>query len=173
MFALLLFMEKCMENIKFYEIQAAYVDYLAQYAPHLFRNRQEGQANERKYIGVVLRVGANDYFAPLSSFKAKHQRMKEGLDFIKIRRYGVINLNNMFPVPPGACSYVDFASVRDTKYRSLLLAEYRFVKSIQDKIRKNAAALYKHKLVNGDSTPLAKRCNDFALLETMCAEYVP
>ena len=77
MFALLLFMEKCMENIKFYEIQAA---------------------------------------------------------------------------------YVDFASVRDTKYRSLLLAEYRFVKSIQDKIRKNAAALYKHKLVNGDSTPLAKRC---------------
>lgn len=142
MFALLLFMEKCMENIKFYEIQAAYVDYLAPYAP-------------------------------LSSFKAKHQRMKEGLDFIKIRRYAVINLNNMFPVPPGACSYVDFASVRDTKYRSLLLAEYRFVKSIQDKIRKNAAALYKHKLVNGDSTPLAKRCNDFALLETMCAEYVP
>ena len=161
-----------MENIKFYEINAAYVDYLAPYAPHLFHNRQEGEVNERKYIGVVLQVGENDYFAPLSSFKPKHQRMKEGLDFIKIRRYAVINLNNMFPVPPSACSYVDFSTVRDTRYRDLLLAEYRFVKSIQDKIRKNAAALYKHKLSSGDSTPLAKRCNDFPLLEAMCAKYM-
>ena len=170
--ALLLYGENCMESIKFYEIQAAYIDYLAPYAQHLFRNRQEGQANERKYIGVVLQVEGHDYFAPLSSFKPKHQHMKEGLDFIKIRRYAVINLNNMFPVPPGVRSYVDFSSVKDSRYQSLLLAEYRFVKSIQDKIRKNAAALYRHKLANGNSTPLAKRCNDFVLLESVCANYM-
>ncbi|MBR2214689.1 MAG: type III toxin-antitoxin system ToxN/AbiQ family toxin [Selenomonadaceae bacterium] len=73
-----------MENIKFYEIHTAYINYLAPYAPHLFRNRQEGQGHERKYIGIILQVGEYDYFAPLSSFKSKHQRMKEGLDFIKI-----------------------------------------------------------------------------------------
>ena len=162
-----------MENIKFYEIHAAYIDYLAVYAPHLFRNRQETHAHERKYIGVVLEVGGMDYFAPLSSFKPKHQRMKEGLDFIKVRRYAVINLNNMFPAPPSVRSYVDFSAVKDARYKALLLAEYRFVKSIQEKIRKNAAALYKHKLTSGNSTPLSKRCNDFSTLEAACAKYTP
>ena len=116
-----------MENIKIYEINAAYINYLVPYAPHLFHNRQQGQANERKYIGIVLQVNGLDYFAPLSSFKPKHRRMKEGLDFIKIKDYAVINLNNMFPVPLSECRYVNFETVRDPKYKSLLLAEYRFI----------------------------------------------
>lgn len=160
-----------MESIKIYEIDAAYIDYLVPYAPHLFHNRQKGQANERKYIGVVLQINGFDYFAPLSSFKPKHRKMKEGLDFLKVEDYAVINLNNMFPVPISECRYVNFNQVRDPSYRSLLLAEYRFIKSIQEKIRKNAAALYRHKQINGDKTPLAKRCNDFVLLETKCKEY--
>lgn len=160
-----------MDEIKIYEVNAEYIDYLAACAPHLFHNRQEGQSHERKYIGVVLRVNEMDYFAPLSSFKPKHRLMKEGLDFIKIQRYAVINLNNMFPVPKHVCSYVDFNAVKDQRYRSLLLSEYRFIRSIQGKIRKNAAALYKHKLANGNGTSLSKRCNDFLLLESMCAEY--
>ena len=82
-----------MENLKIYEINAAYINYLVPYAPHLFHNRQQGQANERKYIGIVLQVNGLDYFAPLSSFKPKHRRMKEGLDFIKIKDYAVINLS--------------------------------------------------------------------------------
>lgn len=160
-----------MDNIKIFEINTAYIDYLAPYAPHLFRNRQKGQANERKYIGVVLQINGLNYFAPLSSFKQKHIKMREGLDFLKIKNYAVINLNNMFPVPMSECRYVNFSDVKDPSYKSLLLSEYRFIKSIQDKIKKNAAALYKHKQINGDKTPLAKRCNDFALLETMCKKY--
>lgn len=36
------------------------------------------------------------YFAPLSSYKPKHEKMKNGLDFIKVGNYAVININNMF-----------------------------------------------------------------------------
>ena len=43
-----------MTEIKIYEINADYVDYLAPFAPHLFRNSKKGQANTRKYIGIVL-----------------------------------------------------------------------------------------------------------------------
>ncbi len=39
------------------------------------------------------------YFAPLSSYKDKHKKMLETVDFIKIKDYAVINLNNMIPVP--------------------------------------------------------------------------
>lgn len=112
-----------------------------------------------------------EYFAPLSSFKPKHEKMKEGLDFIKILRYAVINLNNMFPVPYSERVYVNFETIKDPNYKSLLLAEYRYIKSVQKKIQKNATALYKHKQINGDSTLLARRCNDFALLEDKCRSY--
>lgn len=160
-----------MEDIRFYEIHPKYIEYLEPFAPHLFHNKKKEQIHERKYIGILLRVNDCDYFAPLSSFKPKHLHMKNGLDFIKIRQYAVINLNNMFPVPKEECEYVDFKAVGDVKYRSLLLAEYRFVKSIQDKIRKNAQTLYRYKITHGNATSLAKRCNDFARLEHACKKY--
>ena len=42
---------------------------------------------------------------------------------------------------------------------------------MQEKIRKNAQLVYKHKVENGNSTALAKRCNDFLLLESACKQY--
>lgn len=106
-----------------------------------------------------------NYFAPLSSFKAKHEKMKNGLDFIKIGNYAVINLNNMFPVPNGEYTYVNIPMVRDSQYWKLLMSEYRIIRKLQDKIMKNTAEIYKHKIKKGNTTALAKRCNDFSLLE--------
>ena len=160
-----------MDNLKIYEVNSKYVEYLSAFAPHLFLNKQAGQRNERKYIGIVLQVNGLDYFAPLSSFKEKHHRMKESLDFIKIKDYAVINLNNMFPVPPNECRYVNIQAETDFKYRDLLRAEYRYIKMIQEKIRKNANTVYHLRLREGNTTALGKRCNDFSLLEKMCREY--
>lgn len=159
-----------MDNIKFYQVSPDYVDYLIPYAPHLFHNKQQGQQNERKYIGIVLTINDMNYFAPLSSFKEKHKRMREGLDFIKVKNYAVINLNNMFPVPNGQYSYVDISKEHNPKYKSLLLSEYRYIKSIQEKIRKNAANLYQIK-IKGEVSSLTKRCNDFLKLEELCQKY--
>ncbi len=160
-----------MENIKFYQVNNDYIDYLLSYAPHLFQNKKPGQKNERKYIGIILQINRVDYFAPLSSFKQKHINMNEMLDFIKVKNYAVINLNNMFPVPEEEYSYVDISKEQDINYKTLLQAEYRFIKTIQEKIRKNAAVIYKHKIEKGDSTSLARRCNDFLVLEEMCKKY--
>ena len=96
-----------MDNLKFYEVNQEYIDFLVPFAPHLFHNKKPGQHNDRKYIGVVFNINGFEYFAPLSSFKDKHRKMKESLDFIKIKNYAVINLNTMFPVPPSERTYVD------------------------------------------------------------------
>lgn len=160
-----------MENIKLYEVDNNYINYLSEFAPHLFLNKKSGQTNERKYIGVVLHINGADYFAPLSSYKPKHHKMSNRVDFIKIKNYAVINLNNMFPVIDGVYSYVDINSVRDIQYKNLLLAEYRFIKSIQNNIRKNALVLYKLKVNATEKTPLTERCNDFKLLEEKAAHY--
>ena len=94
---------------------------------------KKGQQNERKYIGVVFQVNGVNYFAPLSSFKEKHKKMRDSIDFIKIKNYTVINLNNMFPVLEEKYTYVDISKERNAKYKSLLLAEYRYIKSIHEK----------------------------------------
>lgn len=160
-----------MENIKLYEVNANYINYLSLYEPHLFLNKKSRQKNERKYIGIVFQINGFDYFAPLSSFKDKHRRMKEAIDFIKVKDYAIINLNNMFPVPLTERKYVNILSERDPHYKALLLAEYRFIKSIQNKIRKNAQNVYKIKIRDGNNTVLAKRCNDFLALEKACKQY--
>lgn len=73
--------------------------------------------------------------------------MKNGLDFIKIGDYAVININNMFSVPNGEYTYVDIPTVKDSQYRKLLMTEYHIIRKLQDKIMKNAAEVYKHKFV--------------------------
>lgn len=97
--------------------------------------------------------------------------MKNGLDFLKIGNYAVININNMFPVPDGEYTYVDIPKVKNPQYRKLLSTEYRIIRKMQDKIRKHAAEVYKHKINHGCATALAKRCNDFLLLEEKCKQY--
>jgi len=159
-----------MDNIKLYRVSNTYVEYLLPHAPHLYHNSQTSQQNERPYIGVVLHINNLDYFAPLSSFKEKHRRMSNGLDFIKVKNYAVINLNNMFPVPQGCYTYINISKEHDPQYKALLLAEYRCLKSIQDKIRKNALTLYRLK-IKGEKSSLTRRCNDFLKLETLCKKY--
>lgn len=158
-------------GISFYEIDETYIDYLAQFAPHLFHNKQAGQQNERKYIGVLLTINGYDYFAPLSSFKPKHAKMKEALDFLKIGDYAVINLNNMFPAAKKHCHFVDFSKEHNPQYKKLLESEYRIIRVRQDKILKNAVTLYNHRIKNGDTTGLGRRCNDFKLLEEKAKLY--
>lgn len=158
-------------GIKLYEVSPVYIDYLGAYASHLFQNKKPGQHNERKYIGIILQVNDMNYFAPLSSLKPKHEKMTNRLDIIKIGQYAVININNMFPVPEGLYTYVDISKVKNAQYRKLLMSEYRIIRKLQDKIKKNAAELYKQKTEKKISTALTNRCNDFLLLEKMCRQY--
>lgn len=158
-------------NIKFYEVDSNYINYLAQFEPRLFHNKQANQQNERKYIGILLKINGFNYFAPLSSFKTKHCNMKESLDFIKIGNYAVLNLNNMFPALSKYCQYVDFDKVPDEQYKKLLYSEYRIIKVKQEKILKNSSTLYNYKINNKEETPLAQRCNDFLLLESKAKIY--
>lgn len=42
---------------------------------------------------------------------------------------------------------------------------------LRSAVHKNARTLYSYKLKYGDSTRLAKRCDDFAALERLCDAY--
>ena len=155
-------------QIRIYEIQDAYINYLGNYQKHLYNHSKE---RNRKYIGIVLDINGIKYFAPLSSFKEKHKKMRESVDFIKLKNYAVINLNNMIPVPDDQIIYIDINKEKDPSYKFLLQSESREINRQKNRIRKNAYIVYRHKVLNGNSTALAKRTNDFELLEKLYKEY--
>ncbi|MDD6071344.1 MAG: type III toxin-antitoxin system ToxN/AbiQ family toxin [Clostridiales bacterium] len=159
-----------LRGLKLYEINSNYIKYLAKYQDHLFIS--DGDKANRKYIGIILQMNGLKYFAPLSSFKQKHKRMKGSVDFIKLRDYAVININNIVPVPEGEYHLVDVNGTKDQQYRFLMQAESREINRQRNRILKNADIVYKHKLRYGDATPLAKRTNNFVELEKRCKEYI-
>ncbi|MBR6666707.1 MAG: type III toxin-antitoxin system ToxN/AbiQ family toxin [Lachnospiraceae bacterium] len=157
------------DNIRIYKVKSEYIKYLSMYQKHIFT--QDAEKDNRKYIGVVFEIKGMKYFAPLSSYKDKHKKMKESVDIIKIKDYAVINLNNMIPVPASQVMDIDINKEKDSSYRYLLQAESREINKQRNRIKKNAEIVYSHKKHNGITTPLSSRTNDFELLEKLCKEY--
>ena len=161
-----------METIALYEIDLEYIDYLSQFEERLFKNKKISQSFTRKYVGVVLQINGFDYFAPLSSFKPKHKRLCETVDFLKVGTYAVINLNNILPAPISLCTKVIIDAIQDERYKSLVRAEYRIIRQKSALILANAKFVYDHKILNDGKSKLSRRCNDFRLLEEKCKDYI-
>ena len=160
-----------MAKLLFYEIDTEYVDFLSKFSRHLFHNAKTSQTYSRKYIGILFEINGLKYFAPLSSFKPKHKRLSETVDFIKIGDMAVINLNNMFPVPDGIYTLKNPRTEPNEQYRTLLNNEIRIIRQKTERIINNAKFVYNHKATNDGKSKLSRRCNDFKLLEAQCKEY--
>lgn len=94
------------KNFKLVKVDYKYCDYLSEYDERVPYNR--GIKDLRPFIGILFEVDGIEYFAPLSSPKEKHKKLKNTMDLVKIDngRYGVINFNNMIPVTNK--NYIEF-----------------------------------------------------------------
>lgn len=86
------------KKLKIVKVNSKYCDCLRKYDCRVPFNA--GSKELRPFIGVLFKINDCEYFAPLSSPKIKHKKLKNSLDLIKIKndKYGVINFNNMIPV---------------------------------------------------------------------------
>lgn len=80
----------------------------------------------RPFIGVLFKVENCMYFAPLSSPKPKHLKLKSKTDFLKLDggKLGAINFNIMLPVTAKNVVKIDLdqkgKSKQEEKYIQLL-----------------------------------------------------
>ena len=88
-----------MTSLKLVTVNSKYCEYLRQYDYRVSFNSNEKET--RPFVGILFEINEIKYFAPLSSPKPKHQKMKNTIDFYKIDsgKLGAINFNNMIPVP--------------------------------------------------------------------------
>ena len=94
-------------SLKIVRVDSHYCDFLRNFDSKVSYNA--GLKELRPFIGVLFKINDCEYFAPLSSPKIKHKRLKNTLDMIKIKdgEYGVINFNNMIPVTKNNYSIID------------------------------------------------------------------
>ena len=120
--------------MRLYHVSDTYIQYLKQFDERVPDNKNQ----KRPYVGIVVEVGGVTYYAPLSSPKPKHLKMKNGKDFRKINKgvYGAINFNNMIPVPVEELLLIDFNAIQDKQYRRLLQHQYEYIKEDEANIIK-------------------------------------
>lgn len=160
--------------MKFYNIKDDYIRFLRGYDPKVAENKHES----RPYIGVVFQIGEVSYYTPFTSPKPKHERMKNGKDFRKIKqgKYGAINFNNMIPVPSSELLLKDINNEPDQQYKRLLQNQYKAIKADWSAIQKTAENLRnlvltpEENLGNYDKRVKARCCN-LALLESVYVNY--
>lgn len=148
---------------RFQTIDTEYVDYLRDACgiQNVLDNKETSRF-KRPYIGIVLQVDDYKYYVPLSSPKNNDYIYVNGRktirrDVIPIIRLivesengelelkGKLKFSSMIPVPDNVITYYDISQETNEDYRMLLEKEYEFIKSNQDKIKRNARVLYNQK----------------------------
>ena len=162
-------------NLKIVRVNSDYCDHLRKYDNKVSYNKFEKEL--RPFIGILFKIDTCEYFAPLSSPKPKHKKMKNTVDFFKIKNgeLGAVNFNNMIPVNEKNYTLVDLnketLTLSELKYQRLLRQQLEWLNANYHQVKNKSFKLYQ--LYNNDKLPknIKARCCDFKLLEDKCLEY--
>ncbi len=157
--------------MKIYKVDIDYIKYL-----HNFDNRVQYNENytdtlnqNRPYVGVVLNINGQNYFAPLEHPRPSHKKLKSNLHIYKIKggKYGIIGLNNMIPIPNAAL--INF-NINTDNNKNILVSQYIECSKDWNNIQSRAIQIYNKRITSPNKFEKKMFCN-FALLEQKCSEY--
>ena len=163
------------EPLMLVRVDANYCNYLRKYDDKVPYNYNEKE--KRPFVGVLFKINNIMYFAPLSSPKPKHLKLKSKLDFLKIDngKLGAINFNNMLPVTKNNIIKLDLdkecLTKSEEKYSKLLKEQIYWLNRHGNKIYGRSRKLYDKYIDSTLDKNIANRCCNFKLLEEKCKEY--
>lgn len=155
--------------LRFYTIKDDFINKMKSLDPKI----QNNYGGTRPYVGVLLKINGLKYYAPLSSYKPKQDKINN-ITVFKIyekgnpdNKLGVIHINNMFPVTDD--QLIEVTIDVTVKYGRLLQNQYEFILHFQDKIQAQAQQLYELAIKNRNSFIGRISC-DFKALENALKE---
>lgn len=179
-----------MVKLNLYYIDMKYVRNLSHVDDHVMSVSPQRQKQSRPFVGIVIMLNGRNYCIPMSSPKAKFQKMKSQMDLIKIfdnrhkdsngspKLIGVLNINNMIPVDKAVISDVDLrVSPKDDRetqrYKELMQMQIKFCRQNADVILSRARKVYDLVMLTPEKhRNLTRRCLNFAALESILEEYL-
>lgn len=167
--------------MRWYSIDEDFLDYLRSIETRIPKI-DYGEDKFKPFFGALFEIGDLVYVTQVSHPQARHNRMKDNLDFVKLydgsRLMAVVNLNYMFPVKKSKLTEVNYGKLDEFRtfknnhqrnnYITLLKKELRQIKS--KKVNEKALALYNLKYTYPEHA-VSKRCIDFKMLEQKCIEF--
>jgi protein AbiQ len=162
-------------NLKLVRVNSDYCDYLRKFDYRVSYNKAEKKL--RPFIGILFKINKIEYFAPLSSPKKKHLRMKNKIDFYKLDngKLGAVNFNNMIPVNPDNYEIIHLRNekltVSEKKYQELLIDQLTWLNEHYYQVKSKSFKLYNMYVKGKLSKNINDRCCNFKLLEEKSKEY--
>ncbi len=126
---------------------------------------------------MLFEVDNFKYFAPLTSPKSKHLKMKNTIDFLRLDNgnLGAINFNNMLSVKENNIEILDLNETCKTKleckYQKLLKEQIYWLNRNSEKLYRRTKKLYYGYINNKLNIKIMNRCCNFRLLEEKCEQY--
>ncbi|MCD8308157.1 MAG: type III toxin-antitoxin system ToxN/AbiQ family toxin [Clostridia bacterium] len=168
------------ERLRIYTIDMKYILNLANVDDNVLSVSPQIHKDTRPFVGIIIICDQKKYCVPLSSHKAKHQNMRNDVDFTKIiyngQLIGVLNFNNMIPVNDTVVQPIDLNITKtdtpeDRHYKELLMNQQTFCQQNQDAIVKKANKLYTLITTGKANSYLKRRCCNFTKLEDVLAKW--
>ena len=156
-------------NLEIVRVDSDYCDYLRKFDNKVAYNKYEKEL--RPFIGILFEIDTCKYFAPLSSPKPKHKKMKNMIDFFKIKdgELGAVNFNNMIPVTDNNYTLVDLnketLTIAEQKYQKLLKEQLSWLNAHYRQVKNKSFKLYQLYNNRKLSDNMKSRCCNFKLLE--------
>lgn len=164
-----------LEELKLVKIDKNYCEYLRKYDSKVIYNSNEKE--NRPFIGVLFEVNQCKYFAPLSSPKEKHKKMKNCIDFLKLDHgeLGAINFNNMIPVEENNIEIINIdkrsRNIKEIEYNKLLKKQIFWLNRNKKILYIKSYKLYTKYINNKLDFKIRNRCCNFKLLEEKCKKW--
>ena len=162
-------------KLYFITLTSSYLKYLG-----IYENKVSLKAN-RPFIGIVFKINNKEHFAPLSSPKEKHKKMKTNIDKGNL---GIINFNNMIPVINNdLCrKKLDLKmlskslNTEDIKYFRLLKNQLKYCEKNKNIIFAKAEKIYNiftknFEELSESQKKMYRRVNNFKVLEYASKEF--
>lgn len=168
-------------RLSLYTVNLKYIRNLAHTDDHVFSISPQTGKSTRPFLGIIVICDEKQYCVPLSSPKAKHQQMKNDIDFTKVfdshgKLIGVLNFNNMIPVRNDVITRMDikihpYDSAEVKHYKNMTIDQLTFCQKNQDAIVRKANKLYRLVTTNKASGFVKRRCCKFGELEKVLSRF--
>ena len=159
-----------MKKLNLYTIDDDYINYLRKFDKVVPYNKSE----TRPFVGIAYLVDGITYFAPLSSPKQKHLRIKEwAIDVFMLDhgKLGIVNINNMIPAPNQVLHEL-LPLVKDEKYKNLLNDQLDFLNLHRNELMKKVRHFYQQYTKGYLTDNVYSRTCNFKLLNEKYSEYI-
>ena len=137
--------------MQFYTVEECYIEHLRS-----VDDKVRITKGTRPYIGIVLTINNITYLAPLTSYSKDKKEKFDSINdnsllSLKIyelgneeNRLGMVQLNNMIPVPSSEMCLIDIDQIKkqDAKYAHLLKIQQIYLRKNKDILLKRAKKLY-------------------------------